>query len=520
MIVLTSGQMREVDRRMIEDIGVSASALMEVAGVAVVREIESYQRIDRIGIVVGKGHNGADGFVAARYLLCQGSDVQVFAVDDKTACSPLTIAAWQAYERLGGKVSDDANALGQMSLLIDAILGTGARFLLSPKYRMWTKAMRQVGCPMISIDVPTGVDATTGEADDDAIDADVTVAMGFAKVGHLQYPGRAHTGRLKVASLSMPPWLAYQAGAYVTCLTQSSVRSWLPERPATSHKGTFAQVGIWAGSRTMQGALRFAVEGAYRVGAGLVQSIVDDGCEQIALALCPEAIVKRLDVPYDTPEGILHLKAALSSSSVALCGPGIGQRLIDFAHEHPSLLNDFAKMPVTLVADADLLNTIASMPERGEPFFQNREQITVITPHPKEFSRLTGMTVADIQRDRVAIARNFAMKHGVIVVLKGASTVIASPDGKVMINPTGNTGLAKGGTGDVLAGMIAGMIAQLPEKKLAEVTHAVAVAVYLHGYAAELATRSAHSEQSLLATDLLQFIGKAFHAIIEGTMQR
>ena len=518
MIVLTSEQMREVDRRMIEDIGVSASALMEVAGVAVVREIESYQRIDRIGIVVGKGHNGADGFVAARYLLCQGSDVQVFAVDDKTACSPLTIAAWQAYERLGGKVSDDANALGQMSLLIDAILGTGARFLLSPKYRLWTKAMRQVGCPMISIDVPTGVDATTGETDDDAIKADITVAMGFAKVGHLQYPGRAHTGRLTVASLSMPPWLAHQAGAYVTFLTQSLIRAWLPERPLTGHKGTFAQVGIWAGSRTMQGALRFAVEGAYRVGAGLVQAIVDDGCEQIAL--CPEAIIMKLHVPYDTPEGILHLKVALSSSSVALCGPGIGQRLIDFAHEHPSLLNDFAKMPVPLVADADLLNTIASMPERGAVFFQNREQNTVITPHPKEFSRLTGVAVADIQKDRVAIARNYAIKHGVIVVLKGASTVIASPDGKVMINPTGNTGLAKGGTGDVLAGMIAGMIAQLPEKERSTIFHTVAVAVYLHGYAAELATRSAHSEQSLLATDLLQFIGKAFHAIIEGTMQR
>lgn len=514
MLLLTSKQMQQVDAYTIEQAHVSVLALMEVAGLAVAKEAMHIAGENHtFAVVVGKGHNGADGLVAARHLLSQGQKVFVYMAYVPEMCSPLCQAQLTSYEAFGGQVAKAKDNLSDADVIIDALLGTGTGTVatLRNELRTWTIAIREANKPVVSIDVATGVNASTGEADKDAVVAMVTVAMGFVKLGHYQYPGRAHSGRIVHAGLSMPEILAIHFGATCHLLAKEDVTAFLPVRQADSHKGSYKTVGVWAGSVGMYGAAHFALSGAYKVGAGLVRLMAaQEALLGLGALIPPEVVQVPIQGVRNTADFVQQISDHLREMAVGLCGPGIGRGAVELAREHPETFLPLADLPISLILDADFLHALSVMPDRGTSFFARRQGATIITPHPKEFGRLIGKGTAEVQKNRVAYAVDFAKNNKVILVLKGAGTVIALPDGQSWINSTGNSGLATGGTGDVLAGMIAGLVAN---SKV--VWQAVCTAVYLHGLSADLAIEHAQSEESLLASDVLAWIGQAFHKLRE-----
>ncbi len=508
--------MKAIDREMIDKVGVSAAALMETAGLAVADAAE--ELIDRVAqnarpgvihVVAGKGHNGADGVAAARWLLSRGRQVCVWLVAGEEALSELCRVQLTAYRNLGGRLAVDDDRLEDAAIIIDAIVGNGVRLPLADDIAVYANAIRRAGRPVLAIDLPTGVDADSGACDEAAVHADMTVTLGFAKVGLHQYPGRGLAGEIRVHSLSMTDGLAVRCGAACTLLTASAMAELLSVRPAQSHKGTFGQVGVIAGSDGMYGAARLAVLGAYRAGAGLVRYLAPAGVSSAENAGRAEAVVIRRAVADEwSVDGIVEAAHFLSGCAAGVCGPGLGDsvaKAIGRIDWHAAALESLGRVQAPLVFDADWLNALATLPDRGDSWLANRGGPTVITPHPKEFARLTGAPVAQVQADRVRMAREYAGRVSVHVVLKGAGTVIADPDGAVSVNPTGNSGLATGGAGDVLAGVIAGLLAG---GKTA--SSAARLGVYLHGLAADLACRARQSEESLLAGDVADSLADAF----------
>ena len=360
--------------------------------------------------------------------------------------------------------------------------------------------------PVLAVDLPTGVDADTGACDPAAVRADLTLALGFGKIGLFQHPGRGRAGEVRVNSLSMTDELAVNHGAQCRLLTAAGMAQALGARPSESHKGTFGQVGVVAGSDGMYGAARLAVLGAYRSGAGLVRHLAPIDASLAELDVRAETVVVRrtAEAPWSVA-GIEEAAQFLSGCAAGVCGPGLGADAVSALGRQAAALDAIGRVQTPLVLDADWLNALAGLQDRGESWLQRRGGPTVITPHPKEFARLTGMSTAQIQADRVRVARDYAQRVNAHVVLKGSGTVIAHPGGMVYVNPTGNSGLATGGAGDVLAGVIAGLLAGGRA-----VDEAAMLGVYLHGLAADLACRERHAEESLLASDAADWLGDAF----------
>ena len=513
MLLVTAEQMRKIDQVMIGEVGVSAVALMELAGVAAADVVTAKLTTgrERVDIVVGKGHNGADGLVAARHLFARGCHVRVWLASEESALSPLTFAQLRSYRALGGAVADAGDDLSGSDLIVDALLGTGSRLPLSSTVRVFAKAIVDAGKRVISIDLPTGLDADTGLVDEAAVRADVTVTYGFAKPGLYQFPGKQYAGAVVIADLSMPEALAIDAGTRTFLLTGPDCAKRYLTRPVDSHKGTFGRVGVVAGSDGMYGAARLAVQAAYRAGAGLVQYFAPDGLSTAVCQSFPqETVIRRypgVDDHWDAARA-KSCAALFDHVSSGLCGPGLGPRFVEAASQQSSALVPFAEAAMPLVLDADFLQALASLPGGMQDWFARRRHATVITPHPKEFSALTGLAVSEVQGDRVKHAVEFAVQFGVHVVLKGAATVIAAPDGVAFINTTGNSGLASAGTGDILAGFAAGLLAGGYSA-----LDAALLAVYVHGLAADLACDDREAQESLTASDLLTWTGRAFRQI-------
>lgn len=514
MLLVTAEQMRKIDQVMIEEVGVPAVALMELAGVAVADVVAAKLAAgrERIDIVAGKGHNGADGLAAARHLLARGYDVRVWLAYGESSLAALTSAQLRSYRALGGALAGAEDDLSDSDLIVDALLGTGSRLPLAGAVKLFAMAMAKAGKRVIAVDLPTGLDADTGLLDDVAIRAEATVTYGFGKPGLYQLPGRQHAGDVVIAGLSMPDALAVGAGAKTFLVTAPDCAKRYRVRAVDSHKGTFGRLGVVAGSDGMYGAARLAVQGAYRAGAGLVYYFAPDSLNAAVCQSFPqETVIRRHPGADDSwnAERVRSCAKFLGAVSSGLCGPGLGPQFVRLASEQPGALLPFAEADLPLVLDADFLQALARLPEEGlADFFLRRRQATVITPHPKEFSALTGLSVQEVQSDRVRHAAEFAERYGVYVVLKGAATVTAAPDGAAFINTTGNSGLASGGTGDVLAGLAAGLLASGYAA-----LDAALLAVYAHGLAADLACAGTETEESLVASDLLQWIGRAFRQI-------
>ncbi len=517
MRVLNSSQMREADRRTIEEIGIPSLVLMENAGRQAVAAMEAmYADLSerRVGVLCGRGNNGGDGFVVARTLAQRGVDVAVFLLGrvadvrgdarvnleilGRLGLTVVEVSDSQAWELHFSEVSD-------CTLIVDAIFGTGLNAPVTGLIESVIADVNASGIPVVAIDLPSGLSADSHEPIGPAIEAGLTVTLAAPKLPLVIPPGETHAGDIVIADIGIPAEVIDAVdGPRVELLTRAAMRELITPRTADSHKGDYGRVLIVAGSRGKTGAAHLAATGALRSGAGLVTVATPGSCLDIVASLAPEYMTEPLDEAINglDPDGVDRL-LELARDVVAV-GPGLGQA--DATREFIRQLVDKATMP--LVIDADGLNAFADDPDR----LVGREgRDVIITPHPGEMARLVRMTTEEVQASRIEIARNFAVGHRVYVVLKGHRTLVATPDEKVFINPTGNPGMATGGTGDVLTGMVAAWLAQLLDAEAA-----CKVAVYLHGMAGDLAEAD-EGEVSLVASDLAGHIGDA---ILELTARR
>lgn len=509
MRILNSAQMREADRRAIDDIGIASIVLMENAGRQVVAAMEAmFQDLASRHVVVlcGRGSNGGDGFVVARTLAQRGQEVSVYLVGAASEVAGDARANLEVLRRLGHQVVEITDAavwelqfpeIRGGDLLVDALFGTGLRTPLTGLYETIVADVNASDLPVVSIDLPSGLSADTPDPVGPCFDATLTVTLAAPKLPLVLPPGEAHCGDVVIADIGIPD-AAIDAvgGPHIELLTREPIRALIDPRPADSHKGDYGHVLIVAGGPGKTGAAHLAAMGALKSGAGLVTIATPRSCQPIVAAMAPEYMTAALDEDGQglAPDALEQVLAR--PADVLAVGPGLGTGPGAVALVHGLL--ERAGMP--LVLDADALNAFAGEPDR---LVGSEGRDVVITPHPGELARLMGVTTADVQANRVELAQNFAEAHQLYVVLKGHRSVIATPDGKVFVNTTGNPGMATGGMGDVLTGMTAAWLAQLLDAEAA-----CTLAVYLHGVAGDLAEAS-EGEVALTPSDLVAHLGDA-----------
>ena len=506
MRVLTPAQMREAERRTIDEYGLPSLHLMERAGEEVVAAVEAHvtSRPGAAMVLCGRGNNGGDGWVAARLLRQRGWDVEGIlfarvgdvAGDARTNLDRAREAGVPVAQVLDADGWDRCRLrLRAGDLVVDGLFGTGLKRPLAGLLATVADEVNAAGRPVVAIDLPSGLLGDLSRPPGPCPRAKLTVTLGAPKLALAIRPEPA--GQVIVADIGIPAHvIADLGGPRIELLSADAIRRTVPVRPAESHKGDFGRVAIVAGSRGRTGAARLAGLGALRAGAGLVTVATPASCLGM-VAQEPEYMT--LGLPDE--EGVATgagLEALLAGRwDVVAAGPGLGtgrgcRVIVDALHDRPG------RGP--LVLDADALTVLAEAPDRlrGRPGAP-----VVITPHPGEMARLAGTTVADVQRDRVGAAHEFATTRGVHVVLKGARTIIATPDGAVSINTTGNPGMATGGSGDVLTGVVAAWLGQVQD-----VDAAVGLAVHLHGLAGDLAARQV-GETGVIARDIAHHLGRA-----------
>jgi len=487
MHLVTAAEMQEMDRKTIEEFGLPGQLLMEIAGRGAFHLLK--ERLDglghkKIGVVCGRGNNGGDGFVIARYLGQRGVPVTVFllsaaeriqgdAASNLNLLKPLNIPVIQLPRPV-----DFTNARGLLKtqeIWVDGILGTGLNSPVRGYFKTVIDFINISGKPVLAVDIPSGLNADTGQPMGACIRAAATATFAFAKIGHQIEPGATLCGHVKVVDIGIPPYIARQVGPRQQLLSAGLLRPQIIPRPPEAHKGTTGHLLVVAGSTGKTGAAAMTAMSALRMGAGLVTLAIPQSLNTILESQVTEAMT--IPVPESkTGEwglaAIDLLTPQWQDKKALALGPGLGQ-----ANSTRALVKEIiTQSSVPLVVDADGLNCMAGRPE----VFAQAAHPPVLTPHPGEMARLSGLTTKKIQADRVGTARQFARTHRVHLVLKGARTVIAHPDGWVDINPTGNAGMAAGGMGDVLTGLIAGLLAQGYGQRAA-----CRLGVYLHGAAAD-----------------------------------
>jgi len=504
--ILTVSQTRQLEESC-AGIGLPGEKLMENAGRVVAEEVKRILGgTDRrhVLFLIGPGNNGGDGLVAARHLHDWGAGVTVYLLGRKGDDDPnlklvreRDISCVEAAKDEG--FSQFNEALASADAVIDALFGTGTTRpfsgnVLSVLDRVNKAKKKRPKWRVIALDLPSGLNADSGAVDPATLYADYTVTLGTPKPGLFNFPGAERVGNLTVADIGMPENMA--GGATSEYLTGEQVRSILPERPPQANKGSFGKVLVVAGSVRYIGAAYLACSGAMRVGAGLVTLATTPTLQSILAAKLTE--VTYLPLPESRP-GVVSPEAArlisqqLEGYNVLLLGCGLGQSQAAIKLVRSILLPKEPRELPAMVLDADALNTLAIVPD----WWRHLTDDAILTPHPGEMSRLTGMPIAEIQADRLEVAKKWAAEWNKTVVLKGAYTVIASPDGRAVISPVANPGLASAGSGDVLTGAIAGLAAQgLP------LFEAAAAGVYLHGEAGELVSNRL-GDAGMIASDLL-----------------
>ena len=518
MRVLNTEQMREADRRTIEEIGIPSVVLMENAGRQAVAAMEAaFEDLStsRVAVLCGRGNNGGDGFVIARTLVQRGVETSVFLLGSVAEVKGDARTNLEILGRIGLTVVEVGSAqewelhfseISECDVVVDAILGTGFRGRLNGLLETVVADVNGLGVPIVAIDLPTGASADSHELEGDAVEATMTVTLAAPKIPLVFPPADSHAGDLVIADIGIPPPVIDDLdGPYLELLTRERMREIVPARAADSHKGDFGRILIVAGSLGRTGAAHLAAMGALRSGAGLVTIATPRSCLAVVAAMAPEYMTEPLD---ETPSGTIDF-AALDrvlelQADVIAVGPGLGQDPGTAAFVQGLL----ERAGVPLVLDADALNAFTGEPER----LMGRDGLEVIiTPHPGEMARLLNTSTEAIQQDRLTHAREFAAAHRVHVVLKGHRTIVAGPDGRAFVNLTGNAGMATGGTGDLLTGMIAAWFGQLLDAEAA-----CKIAVYLHGTAGDLAEAD-EGEAALVASDIAARLGDA---VLELTARR
>ncbi len=499
----TGAEMQAIDRDAIERLRIPGHTLMETAGRAVAEAIARHYADSRQPLVVcGAGNNGGDGYVIARVLAEQARGVVpcVLEVAHVKSQSPEAKANRDLLASAGVELrraesgADVAQALAGRDLVVDAVFGVGLARPIDGRLADVLRALATSGLPCVAVDLPSGLSSETGRALGVALDADLVVTFGLPKLGLALHPSRA---RILVADIGLPAESVARAGVRQHVLTRAGARALLPPRPIDGHKGTFGHVLVVGGSVGKTGAVLLAARGALRAGAGLVSVAAPRALHPLYAGALAEAMVVVLDAaPGDAlgPGQLEALLAALETRDALVLGPGLGQSPESVALARALL----ARARTPAVVDADALNAFA-----GDLAALRSDAPRILTPHPGEAARLLARTTAEVQSDRPEAARALARASGAIAVLKGARTVVAAPDGALCVNPTGGPGLAAGGSGDVLAGVLGALLGQGRAP-----WDAARLGVYLHGLAGDLGPRVGG-----LASELADRIPDAWHAL-------
>jgi NAD(P)H-hydrate epimerase len=507
MKIATAQQIKNIDRRAIKEFGIPGPVLMENAATAVMTEMERF--FDglagvRVGIICGKGNNGGDGLALARRLSIRGVAVRVALLASFSAVSGEAKVNLSILRKTDVQITQNASArslsdiIAWSDIVVDAMLGVGLSSPLKGLFLQAVDMINSAGKPVVTIDIPTGINADTGAIMGAAIMADLTVTMALLKRGLVLLPGAKYAGEVRVADIGIPTEVVDKEKITVALLNRGYAWGMISPRELDTHKGDFGHLMLIAGSPGKAGAAIMAARSALRTGAGLVSvaapnNIVPIVQSQITEAMCiPSAESIEGTLGLGSEEELL--KAAVGMSACAI-GPGLSTH-----YETVQVIrNLIQQLTIPMVIDADGLNAVAGFTD----ILKRAKAPVIMTPHPGEMGRLMGISSAEVQKDRLRIAAEFAAKYKVILVLKGAGTVVACPDGKVFINSTGNPGMATGGTGDALTGMIGGLLAQgYPAKQ------AACLGVYLHGLAGDLAAKE-KSEMGMIAGDLIEKIPDA-----------
>ena len=513
MRLLTSEEMRAADNHAIKTIGIPSLILMENAGLKILFTLEKALKGlqgKRFTIVCGKGNNGGDGLVVARHLLNNGVPVSVFLTNDPTSLSEDATTNYKILCSCGLEpvVIDGADSLNRLRVamefsdcLIDGVFGTGIKGNITGFSADVIRTMNECRAKKVAIDIPSGLDSSNGIASDPCFKADMTITLGAPKLGMFLFPGRDFTGEVWTADIGIPFASFEAAGSTHYLLSGSIAASCLPTRKNNFHKGNCGHALLLAGSKQYQGAGVIASYGALRSGAGLISLGLPETVKRdLSCQVLPDVIL----TGFSEEKGNFALKSDELQSfsgkySAIVAGPGWGRG----KSQKESLKSLITAWAGPLLLDADALNQIDDLNELSH----HDGRIPVLTPHIGEMSRLTNKTVAEIQDDLPGCAREFAKQNKCIVVLKSAVTVIADPDGRVFVSSRPNSGLSRGGSGDLLAGLVGGFLAQgIPA------INACLLGVYIHAEAGELA-RQDLGEDSMTITEVSSYIPKAFKAL-------
>ncbi len=506
MKIVTAEEMRGIDRATSARFGVPSLTLMENAGSAVAEYVlEHYASAQRLVVLCGKGNNGGDGFVVARVLHQNGKSVQVILLADPAELRgdaavmyrklPVQAVILRSGEELK---SDRVRASFSADLYIDAILGTGFKPPVRSLYAEAIELLNQARVPVVAVDIPSGADADAIATQGGTIArANAIVTFTAPRPAHLF--SQLTAGATCVAGIGSPPD-AIVSSLRLNVITARDIAPLLTPRPADSNKGKYGHVLVVGGSRGKAGSVAMAGISALRAGAGLSTVATPESALPTVAGFYPEIMTEPLP---ETASGTISggamkpLTEVAKGKTVLAIGPGISR--VPVTSKFVRTLVRGSELPVVL--DADGLNAFEGKTDE----LNGKGRVLVITPHPGEMARLAARSVADVQKDRLGIARQFARKHNLIVVLKGYRTLVVQPDGEAWVNTTGNPGMSTGGTGDILTGMVAGMIAQHPNQPML----AVCAAVHLHGLAGDAMLDNV-GEHSMIATDLLRGLPEAF----------
>ncbi len=499
---------QDLEHWAIHELGIPADSLMEAAGLQVAlamgREWGGL-RGSRVSVFFGKGNNGGDGLVAARHLAEQGCEVRLWALAPREAMSPQAARQLQICEKIGLKPAllADGGALKAAQrdilscrFLVDALLGTGCRGGLQGFPAEWAAFLASSGLPTVSVDLPSGLDASAEGFSGTCVQASLTVTFGGMKLALARFPGAQRAGKVVVADIGIPAsaWPGNQGACFWP--EPRDLRSWLPRRAEDTHKRRVGTALVIAGSRAYPGAAVLAGLGCQRCGAGMVRMAVPAGIESLAQSRLPEAVTRGLGQAGSAQFGREDLKGILDMAGgcqAAVLGPGLGED----EGTRALVAALYRDLPVPCVVDASALTLLAG----GD--LPRPAAARVLTPHAGEMARLSGRGAGEVEASRISLARAWAGEKGVVLVLKGSATLVAEPDGALSLNPTGNAGLAMAGSGDVLAGVIGGLLAQgMPPARGAR------AGAYLHGLAADRLARR-QGKVGWLAQDLAQEIPKA-----------
>lgn len=487
MFIASAEEMRALDRLAIQELGIPGVVLMENAGLRVVEVIGQVLgglKGRKVMVLAGKGNNGGDGFVIARHLLNRGVEVKTLLLADPDQISGDARINLEILQKMGHKLFPAVQpnslnilkvALAYTDLIVDAVYGTGFKGELDDHLANIARAVNESGKPVVAVDIPSGVEGSTGRVGAACFRAQHTVAFALPKLGNLIPPGADYNGELYIVDISIPPALSDSLGLTTRLIDEDLVNGLIPCRAREAHKGDSGRVFIVGGSVGLTGAAALAATAALRTGAGLVTVGIPCSLNPIMEVKLTEVMTKPLPETADgsfSPQALEPILEFAAGSGALAIGPGLSQN----PGIRELVSGVLSRAVVPLVIDADGLNALVGHTD----LLKQLKVPVVLTPHPGEMSRLTGKSIAEIQADRLGCARAAAAEWGVIIVLKGAGTVVACPDGRCWLNSSGNPGLATGGTGDVLTGVIAGLLGQ----GLSPVDAAV-VGVYIHGLAGD-----------------------------------